>query len=259
VFFVAAAFPPLMPAGASNRVPGRRADELSARLTLLGGFELAFDGHVALLPQPAQRLLAFLALQNHAVDRIYVAGTLWLNVPEDRAFGSLRSALWRLRRLDIEVVEATARNMRLAPSVTVDAREAAEWSRRILDGTSRATNAPLDDGILQGELLPDWYDDWVLIERERLRELQLHALEVLCEGWTQRGRFAQAMDAALAAVRLEPLRESAHRLLIKVHLAEGNEAAALRHYQLYRRQLRDELDLEPSRQMDALVRAVFPR
>jgi DNA-binding SARP family transcriptional activator len=231
---------------------------VSARLTLLGGFELTCNGRVAELPQPAQRLLAFLALQQHAVDRIYVAGTLWLNVSEDRAFGSLRSALWRIRRFHVDVVEVRARRLQLAPDVTVDAREAAEWSRRILHGTSRGPDVFLNDNFLQAELLPDWYDDWVVVERERLRELQLHALEVLCERWTQRGQFAQAMDAALAAVRLEPLRESAHRLLIKVHLAEGNQAAALRQYKLYRRQLRLALDLEPSRQMDDVVRAVLP-
>jgi DNA-binding SARP family transcriptional activator len=248
-----------MAAASSARATRRSGNDVGARLTLLGGFELTYDGRVARLPQPAQRLLAFLALQHHAVDRIYVAGMLWLNVPEDRAFSSLRSALWRLRRLEVEVVETTGRSMRLSPEVSVDAREVAEWSRRVLDGTLRPPSIPVDGGFFQGELLHDWYDHWVLAERERLRGLQVHALELLCDRWTRQGSFARATDAALSALRLEPLRESAHRLLIKAHLAEGNPAAALRQYRLYQQQLREEFDLEPSSQMDDLVRALLPR
>jgi DNA-binding SARP family transcriptional activator len=66
-------------------------------------------------------------------------------------------------------------------------------------------------------LFPGWYDDWVLLERERLRRLRLHALEVLADKLVREGRYGEAVQATYAAVRTEPLRESAHRAVVRVH------------------------------------------
>jgi Bacterial transcriptional activator domain. len=60
----------------------------------------------------------------------------------------------------------------------------------------------------------------------------------------------------LAAVSGEPLRESAHRQLIEVHLAEGNRVEALRQYEAYRQLMRDELGLGPSPHIVNLVTAI---
>ena len=95
----------------------------------------------------------------------------------------------------------------------------------------------------RGQLLPDWYEDWVEIERERLCELRAHALEALCHRLTTAGRFGEATEAGLAAVRDEPLRESAHRVLIGVHLAEGNRAAALHQYRAFALLLHEEVGM----------------
>jgi DNA-binding SARP family transcriptional activator len=97
-----------------------------------------------------------------------------------------------------------------------------------------------------GDLLPDWYDDWVIIERERFRELRVEALERICRQLSGVGRYGDAVQAGLAAVAAEPLRESAHQALIGAHLAEGNRTDALRQYQLLSYLLRRDLDLEPS-------------
>jgi DNA-binding SARP family transcriptional activator len=108
-------------------------------------------------------------------------------------------------------------------------------------------------------LLPDWYDDWVLMERERHRQLSLHALEALAEKLIAVAQHGRAIGVALAAVANEPLRESAHRILIRAHLAEGNVGEAVRQYRLYRRLLRRQLGLDPSPQMEALVRGLSRR
>ena len=85
---------------------------------------------------------------------------------------------------------------------------------------------------LSADLLPDWYDDdWVLVEREQYHQLRLHALEAMCARLTSIGRFGQAVQAGLAAVQGEPLRESAHYILIKAHLAAGNRWEATRQYE----------------------------
>jgi DNA-binding SARP family transcriptional activator len=109
------------------------------------------------------------------------------------------------------------------------------------------------DGIMRaGELLPDWYDDWVVIERERFRQARLHALEALCYGLARRGRYDKAIELGLTAVADEPLRESAHRAVMRAHLAEGNRVEALRQYQLCRRFLRERLGFEPSAETQRL-------
>jgi DNA-binding SARP family transcriptional activator len=106
------------------------------------------------------------------------------------------------------------------------------------------------------ELLPGWYDDWVLVERERHRQLSLHALESLCEHLTACGRYGAAVLAGLAAVDREPLRESAHRALIRVHLAEGNAGEAIRRYRLYEGIAARDLGVGPSPMMRSLLRGI---
>jgi len=128
--------------------------------------------------------------------------------------------------------------------------------KQILHGSAAFDEAELDTARYPGELLPDWYDDWVHLEREQLRELRLHALETLGDRLMSYGRYGEAVEAALPVLRLEPLHDSAHRLLIRIHLAEGNNAEALRQYNGYRRRLLETLRLEPSHQMDELVRDV---
>ncbi|HEY6203669.1 MAG TPA: bacterial transcriptional activator domain-containing protein [Candidatus Limnocylindria bacterium] len=96
------------------------------------------------------------------------------------------------------------------------------------DATHEIDDDDVRHALTGGELLADWCDEWVLLERERLRQLRLHALEVLTQRLVTVGRYADAMEVALAALRSEPLRESAHRAVISVHLAEGNRSEALR-------------------------------
>jgi DNA-binding SARP family transcriptional activator len=87
-----------------------------------------------------------------------------------------------------------------------------------------------------------------------MAELRLHALDALAERLTAAGRYPDATSAALAAVKAEPLRETAHAALIRVYLAEGNRAEALAAYQQYRALLRTELGLEPTPLIQALVK-----
>ncbi len=224
-----------------------------ARLELLNGFRLIHGGEPVELPRPAERLVGFLALQDRPSFRSHVATTLWLDSTDARAAGSLRSALWRLRRLDYTLVETQNRRMWLSPDVAVDHREAVATARRLLDPASDLERISLNDGLLSGDLLPDWYEDWVVLERERFRELRIHALESLCERLTASGRYGQAVEVGLAALTGEPLRESTHRALIKLHLAEGNRAQAVHQYDLLRGLLRDRLGLEPSSETRRLL------
>jgi DNA-binding SARP family transcriptional activator len=228
----------------------------SVALTMLGGFDLRCGGERVSLPPSAERVVAYVALHDRPATRTHVAGTLWLDVPEDRAMANLRSALWRLRRPGVPLIHAIGEHLELAPEVIVDVHELSAVARRLLDGSVPDSTMVLERLAFGGELLGDWYEDWVLVEREHYRQIRLHALERIALELAAEGRFGRAAETALAAVATEPLRESAHRALISIHLAQGNRSEAIRQYCIYRRILREELDIEPSSQMEQLVEAV---
>ena len=232
------------------------AEEWELSLGLLRGFELWHRDRPVRLPLSAQRVLAFLALHDRPLQRVYVAGTLWLDASEASANASLRTALWRLRRPDCRLVDASPTHVSLSPAVHVDVREATAAAESVIDGEGPSSLADAIALSRAGEILPDWYEDWVLIEREHFRQLRLHALETMCEELTVERRYVAAINAGLAAVEGEPLRESAHRVLIKAYIGEGNPGEALRQYQYFRQLLNDRLGLEPSEQMSDLVRAL---
>lgn len=222
-------------------------------LGLMQGFSLAADDRPVTIPLSAQRVVAFVALRNRPTLRPYVAEMLWLDASQDRAMANLRSALWRLRQPDGSVVEARGDYLLLSSQVVVDVLDLVSWSQQLLAGVVDIATSRVDQLVGAGDLLPDWYDDWVLIERERLRQLRLHALERACVELTLAGEYGRAIEAGLAAVREEPLHESGHRALIEAHLGEGNRAEALRQFEAYARLMRDELHLGPSREVEVLI------
>ena len=218
------------------------------RVRLLNCFEVLVNSRAIPIKIGAQRLVIFLALFNQALPRSYVAGVLWPDVATDRASANLRASIWRIPSPCRSFVDLKARHVGLAPGVSVDYLEAKALAHRLLD-CQQSRDADLSRHArseLSSELLPSWYEEWVLVERERFLQLRVHALEAQCERLTVLGRYGEAIDAGLAAVCAEPLRESSHRVLIKAHLAEGNSAEARRQYELCRRVLHDELGVEPS-------------
>jgi DNA-binding SARP family transcriptional activator len=223
-------------------------------MRLLGGFQLTNGGRTVPLPMGAQRLLAFLALQGRPQIRDCVAGRLWSDTTEEHAHASLRTALWRLRATELDLVHATALEVSLAPPVSVDVRTAVALARSLEEPDDHYPVEGLTEAAFTGVLLPDWHDDWVLIERERLRQVCLHALESLSERLVRMGRYAAAAQAALAAVDCEPLRDSSQRCIIRVYLAEGNAIEAINQYRAYSALLRAEIGVAPSAQMRELVR-----
>jgi DNA-binding SARP family transcriptional activator len=225
---------------------------------LLGGFRFWVRGRDALpdLPGGSQRLLAYLALRERSVLRDAAAGSLWPEASEEHAHASLRSAINRLTQIAHEAIVVSYHNLGLADDVSVDVRSARALAHRLLAPSVPKKEADLSEqsiAALSADLLPDWYDDWAVVESEDWRQLRLHALDALSAHLTAAGRYGDAMGAALAAVKAEPLRETAHANLIRVHLAEGNRAEARRAFERYRELLHVELDVAPSRRLQALV------
>ena len=231
------------------------------RISLLGGFQLETEGPALILPEGSQRLLAFLALKGRLIQRQTVAGTLWPVATEVHASSSLRSALARLRGGARAAVAASARDLELSDDVAVDLFDARAVAHQLLapaEASPSADPGPEAIPALSAELLPDWYDEWVLVEAEDWRQLRLHALEELADRLTARRKYGDAAAAALAAVRAEPLRESPRAALIRVHIAEGNPTEALREFARYGELLMLELGVEPTERLRALVADLLP-
>lgn len=227
------------------------------RLQLLGGFQLFRSGApVDLLPS-GQRLLAYLGVTRRVLLRRHVACALWMDTSEQRAMANLRSVVWRVNRAVPGLLSATGSALRLAPGCEVDVHESvARWLDALADAEIEPS-ALLEPGT--AELLPDWSEEWVLAEQDRIRQLRLHALERMSERRLSEGEPAWAVELALAVVVEDPLRESANRCLIRAHLEQGNYVEAFRRYDVYRSQLYDHLGLPPSPQMEDLVAAVRRR
>jgi DNA-binding SARP family transcriptional activator len=214
-------------------------------LRLLGGFGLHSDDVSIVVPEGGQRLLALLAIQG-STCRAEAAGRLWPRASEDRAHGNLRSAMWRLHRLWPGIVESQGRSVALCAEVPTDLHALrARVTGLLHDGPTPEHHAlGHDNGI--PELLPGWYDPWVLDERDRLRQLCLQALDVVSQYELERGHFGAALDAAFSAIHTEPLRESSHRAAMRVHLAQGNVIDAVHHFDRLKQLLEDELGVRPS-------------
>lgn len=228
------------------------------RLRLFDGFTVTRDGCPVALGLREQRLLALLALAGDR-PRSYLSGVLWPESTERRAKGSLRVAVWNLERSVHGLVVADRTRLRLAADVTTDLAEFLACAEQVVHCSERGAQPPagLLDGspraLLAGDLLPGWYDDWVLAERSRIQQLQLRALEAATTQLTTCGRTGSALTTAMAARAMEPLRESAHRALISLHIADGNYHEALRVYHGFRILLARELGVAPSAHLDELV------
>lgn len=240
--------------GGSSAASQARPRPPALRLRLLGGFDLEVGHTVVELPHSAQRVLALLALRPYTLQRGFLAGSLWLDAPEERAAANLRSAIWRIRQLGHPLLVIGHGALRVDPRVTVDVSLAREAAHRWLAGRPTASDVAGASSPLRADVLPDWYDEWVVDERDQFRQLRLHALEEMARRLIAMGRFGEALVAALEAAHEDPLRESAQRTLIEVHLAEGNTGEAVRQLRRCEQLFQRELGVRPSRQLADRVR-----
>jgi DNA-binding SARP family transcriptional activator len=154
----------------------------TAELRLIGGFEFRVEGWPVRVGAAAQRLLALLAVRDQSTSRYQATGILWPDFTAERAAANLRSVIWRLQR-SYPCFDTSCGDLRLVKDMQVDLHSVGESARMLLH-----QRAPLREDqlhkLLQAnfydELLPDWSEDWLIAERERFRQIRLHALEALC-------------------------------------------------------------------------------
>lgn len=221
-------------------------DGFASNLRLLGGFSLQVDGDPIAIPESCRRLLALLAVHGGRQSRTIVAASLWPERSDERAFANLRSSLWRVPRAgQSSLVDVSGHDLAISPRVSVDIDQAERlgWSlvrdrKASVDGHERS--------LFFEELLPGWYEDWVIIARERLNQLRLHFLDALATMLIDTDQLADALDVALRLVALDPLRERSQRTLLSVYRAEGSRGQAVRQLKAYRQLMRETFDCEPS-------------
>ena len=211
------------------------------RVVLLGGFRIFADGRDIPLPEGPQRLVAVLALGGRT-SRSRLAGTLWPEADEQRALARLRTGIWRVNQAVPHLLAATGTYVELDPRADVDVHRLAAGWRAVLAGGAAPVDLPADG---PSRLLPDWDEEWLVTERERLHQMHLHTLEALAGRLARDGRFGLAVEVALTALRGDPTRESAYRTLMSVHLAEGNVSEARRAYRRCAQVLERELGVAP--------------
>ncbi len=239
------------------------------RIYLLGGFHLQY-GSAPLPPIPSQKgrsLLAYLLTyrgQPHTRDLL--AGLFWPDLPDARARRRLSQTLWQVRR----VLETTAspESYLLSDANSVQFNTQApywldvEAFERGVRSTAERSDVQALEGLriavelYRGDFLAGHYDEWIVVERERLRELYLTALEHLVRLCKAHNDFEQALGYARRITLHDPLREEAHREVMRLchHLGRTNEA--LRQYELCRTVLQEELGVEPTPATTTLYREI---
>lgn len=241
----------------ADHAPALHRVDRAARLHLLGSFWLTLDGDAHGLPMGAQRILAALALRGR-MSRARLAGLLWPDTRPTQAQTNVRHALWRLVQATggTPLVASHAGELHLDPRVGSDVGALVAGAHHASGTGGDAPIGWLAD-LLRPEaadLLPDWDDDWLHVDRERMRQLRLHVLDQWARHLTETGDFGLALEVALSALHTDVLRESAHRAVIRVHLAEGNVQEARRSFDYCRSVLATEIGVAPSSVTVALVR-----
>jgi SARP family transcriptional regulator, regulator of embCAB operon len=221
----------------------------SIELRLLGGWKLNFHGVSPVVGSRQQRLIAALAIYGRRSRSVF-GGLLWPDCTETHAMGSLRTAVFTVSQQLPGVLAICGRDLDLGESVDVDLHRL----RSTLDSfTEPVAVESWHTNTHDIDLLPGWYDDWVVAEQEHLQNRYLNAAERLAESALGRNDHYTAVHLAQTVLELDPLRESAVRILVKTHIAAGNRAPALRLFRQYMDRLSSELSIRPSQQLLTLV------
>ncbi|MEM6436409.1 MAG: BTAD domain-containing putative transcriptional regulator [Cyanobacteria bacterium P01_D01_bin.115] len=226
------------------------------QVQLLGGFSLIDeDRPVAHLIQGrSQLLLAYLAL--HRVipqPRQRIAFQLWPESTDAQARTNLRKALSQLRRSlpnADELIQIDPKSLQWSPTnkceLDVAAFEAAVQSaERAREDATRQPFSEKAIQLYQGDLLPNWDDDWLVPERERLRQLFQRSLEQLIQLLEYQQNYTTAIPYAQQMIRLDSLNEAAYGTLMRLQYGTGDRANALQTYHQCMTVLRDELGVDP--------------
>ena len=226
------------------------------KLDMLGTWRLRRNGAALHVATRQQRLIAALALKGPHL-RSYLVGLLWPEYPDSKALESLRVSVHLISRQVPGLLVNEGRMLSLRDRVDVDLQRVRLQIRALGQGEYGPGTTSLLHDLRDAQLLPGWYEDWVMIEQTRLQQERLRAFTDISTASLALGDMGTAEAAAEAALAVEPLYETAVTLLIRAEMGQGNPAAALRAYERYRRQLKEDMGLPPSKSVGELLAAVL--
>jgi len=221
-------------------------------LTVLGYWRLRLNGEPVEVGARQQRVLSALALLG-VRPRHFIATLLWPDGSEKQAAGNLRASIFRISH-ELPGILAGKDPLQFDQHVDVDVHRLRRLIGDITDSREGAGSAATIELLRTADLLPGWYDDWVVREQELLQHERVDALEILARKFIARGDIGPALVAARSAAAIEPLRESVQVLLVQAHLASDDQASAVRVYRDFSARIRSELGVTPSPRLTALLR-----
>ncbi len=242
------------------------------RLRFLGPIQVSRGG-TPLAPFPTEKsrlLFAYLVLNRGRLHpRDVLMGTFWGERPEAVARKSLRTALWRIRKL-VEPVGTSAEPVIVASGRDIGFNEGCDYWLDVHEVESRLLAVERRDfedaralralreatDMYVGDLLEGVYEEWSLYETERLKALFLRGLERLMQLHTAEGRLREVVTYGTRLLSYDPLREHVHRDLMRCHYMLGDRPCAVRQFRQCERVLREELDVAPMAETTALYQAI---
>lgn len=222
-------------------------------LTLLNGWTLSRDGARQKVAHRQQRLITALALLGER-PRTFLSGLLWPDSSEAQAAVGLRVSIWHINHELPGLLDAdgtTDVSVALGEYVLVDITDLQRELQA--PGAELSDSYPRWERLRTAELLPGWYEDWILVEQERFRALRTAALDSIASYHLSQGNTEETKAASKLAIALEPFRESSYRLLIQAHLATGDLVSALKTYRSFSADLRQEFGVGPSPSLVKLI------
>lgn len=232
------------------------------KLRFLGGLSVERQPQLEqeIKTQKTLALICYLVITQSAYSRSQLAGLLWPEMPESKARANLRKVISQLRSLDPYF---TITREKIA--FNSDAPywcDAAEFEYRIRDAGDMEQLAAAVD-LFQGDFLEGFYlrdapafEQWMLVQRTRIREETLQALAALIDYYGANGSYEQAISYARRLLTIEPWREDAQRSLMRYLGLSGQRGAALKQYEIGRQILADELDVTPAAETTALYEQI---
>jgi SARP family transcriptional regulator, regulator of embCAB operon len=215
------------------------------QIRLFQSWQLLWGKDVVHVAARQQRLIAALAIHGPR-PRSYLVGLLWPEHPEPRALESLRVALHLITRQLPGLLINRGSVLSLSERANVDLYRVRSQIRQLGQAGVNGNAVSCLYDLRHADLLPGWYDDWVIFEQSRLKQDRLHGLLTIARESLARCAYDIATEAAEAALELEPLYERAVSFLMQAERQQGNNASALQAFERYQVQLNAEMGIAPS-------------
>jgi DNA-binding SARP family transcriptional activator/tetratricopeptide (TPR) repeat protein len=232
-------------------------------VSLLGGFQITYNDQEVKTLQ-AERLIllvSYLHLNSEKpILRKQLAFTFWTDTTEEQARTNLRNLFHHLRKAFPEIdsfleTDGQSIQWKADPPIESDVTQfhaALRQAKRAENDPARIQYLQQAIHIYRGELLPGYYEDWLLTRREELHQAYLTALSQLAKLLEDSRQYEDAIEITNRLIRSEPLNESAYQLSMRLHALNQDRAGALQAYHACVTAMRRELDMEPSVEIQAL-------